>query len=67
MTIGAHSSIGMRGLLLYGTDAPYGFPAEAGEPGYDYGRIKGWVERLPIPSDKREAIFAANLRALLSR
>lgn len=52
---------------LYGTDAPYGFPAEAGEPGYDYGRIKGWVERLPIPSDKREAIFAANLRALLAR
>lgn len=33
---------------------------------YDYGEIKGWIERLPIPSAARAAIFADNLRALLT-
>ena len=52
---------------LYGTDAPYGFPAQPpDEPGYDYGRIKGWIERLPVSSGEREAIFGDNLRALLA-
>ena len=60
---------------LYGTDAPYGFPEKdltsgSSGPGtpksYDYGEIKGWIERLPIPSAARAAIFADNLRALLT-
>ncbi len=49
---------------LYGTDAPYGFH---GADGYDYGRIKGWVERLPVPAGKRDAIFAGNFVGILAR
>lgn len=33
---------------------------------YDYGRIKGWIARLPVSSAARSAIFADNLRALLT-
>ncbi len=52
---------------LYGTDAPYGFPEHGPQAhSYDYGRIKSWVERLPISSAAREAVFGDNLRALLS-
>lgn len=47
---------------LYGTDAPYGFHVEDGS--YDYGEIKRWVERLPVGSAKREAIFGANFESL---
>lgn len=47
---------------LYGTDAPYGF---AGADGYDYGTIKGWVERLPIAAVKKDGIFGDNFRALV--
>ncbi len=50
---------------LYGTDAPYGFHDAGG--GYDYGEIKRWVERLPVPSAKREAIFGDNFLALLGK
>lgn len=51
---------------LYGTDAPYGFPEPGPEHSYDYGRIKSWVERLPVSTTAREAIFGDNLRAILS-
>lgn len=50
---------------LYGTDAPYGFHAADGS--YDYGRIKGWIDRMPISSRAKDAIFADNFRAILSR
>ena len=50
---------------LYGTDAPYGFHDAGGS--YDYGEIKRWVERLPVPSAKREAIFGENFLSLLGR
>jgi predicted TIM-barrel fold metal-dependent hydrolase len=43
---------------LYGTDAPYGFHDTDGS--YDYGRIRGWVERMPIRTDEREKIFHGN-------
>jgi uncharacterized protein len=50
---------------LYGTDAPYGFHADDGS--YDYGTIKGWVERMPVASDKKEGIFGGNFLGILSR
>lgn len=50
---------------LYGTDAPYGFHDAGGS--YDYGEIKRWVERLPVSSAKREAVFAENFLALLGK
>jgi predicted TIM-barrel fold metal-dependent hydrolase len=49
---------------LYGTDAPYGFHRDDGS--YDYGAIKSWVERLPVPSAKRDAIFGDNFLQLVS-
>lgn len=48
---------------LYGTDAPYGFH-EADES-YDYGAIKGWIERLPLGTAARERIFADNFREIV--
>jgi predicted TIM-barrel fold metal-dependent hydrolase len=50
---------------LYGTDAPYGFH-EADES-YDYGEIRGWVERMPVSSAAREGIFSDNYRGILAR
>ena len=50
---------------LYGTDAPYGFHDAGGS--YDYGEIKRWVERLPVASAKREAVFSENFLALLGK
>jgi uncharacterized protein len=49
---------------LYGTDAPYGFHTDEG---YDYGRIKGWVDRFPIPEGKKDAIFAGNFAGILTK
>lgn len=43
---------------LYGTDAPYGFHAEDGS--YDYGAIRRWVERMPVTSAERDAMFSGN-------
>jgi predicted TIM-barrel fold metal-dependent hydrolase len=40
--------------------------APASPATYDYGRIRGWIERLPISSAARAAIFGDNLRALLT-
>lgn len=50
---------------LYGTDAPYGFH-EADES-YDYGEIKRWVERMPVSSAAREAMFGGTFREILAR
>ncbi|MEM1415825.1 MAG: amidohydrolase family protein [Myxococcota bacterium] len=50
---------------LYGTDAPYGF--EDASETYDYGEIKGWVERLPVSTGERERIFGHNFAAILDR
>jgi uncharacterized protein len=50
---------------LYGTDAPYGFP-EADES-YDYGEIKGWVERMPVSAKAREAMLGGTFAEILAR
>ncbi|MBP6633873.1 MAG: amidohydrolase [Kofleriaceae bacterium] len=49
--------------LLYGTDAPYGFHGADG--GYDYGAVRGWVERLPAPASAIEQVLGGNLLRLL--
>jgi predicted TIM-barrel fold metal-dependent hydrolase len=49
--------------VLYGTDAPYGFHADDGS--YDYGAIKGWVERLALPAVKIERVLGDNVLELL--
>ncbi|MCB9792072.1 MAG: amidohydrolase [Alphaproteobacteria bacterium] len=48
---------------LYGTDAPYGFPAEDG--GYDYGEIRRWVERMPASSGQIEGMLGDGFLELL--
>jgi len=48
---------------LYGTDAPYGF--HAGDGSYDYGAIRGWVDRMPIDDAGRERIFSKNAIEIL--
>jgi uncharacterized protein len=48
---------------LYGTDAPYGFHTDAG---YDYGRIKGWVERLPVRASEKDLILGANFMRIVA-
>lgn len=50
---------------LYGTDSPYGFP-EADHT-YDYGRILGWVERMPLRSEERERVLGGNFLELITR
>jgi predicted TIM-barrel fold metal-dependent hydrolase len=50
---------------LYGTDAPYGFHEE--DESYDYGEIKGWVERMPVSSAQREAMFGGTFAGILAR
>jgi uncharacterized protein len=49
---------------LYGTDAPYGF--EGPDHAYDYGHIRGWVERLPVSTEERERIFGQTFARLIS-
>lgn len=51
--------------VLYGTDAPYGFHDAGG--GYDYGAIRGWVERLPVPARDVERVLGGNVEMLLDR
>ncbi|MFQ5915294.1 MAG: amidohydrolase family protein [Nitrospinota bacterium] len=48
---------------LYGTDSPYGFSKETGS--YDYGRVKGWIERLPVNERDRERILGDNFLGLI--
>lgn len=47
---------------LYGTDAPYGF---SDDDGYDYGEIKRWIDRLPVPAKKKDGIFGNTFRAMI--
>lgn len=49
---------------LFGTDAPYGFPEQDGS--YDYGRIRGWVERMPVSSAARERMLGGRFLELVS-
>lgn len=51
--------------VLYGTDAPYGFHGPDG--GYDYGAIRGWVQRLPVPARDIDRVLGGNLLAFLDR
>lgn len=51
--------------VLYGTDAPYGFHGADG--GYDYGAIRGWCERLPVPARAVDGVLGDNTLALLDR
>jgi len=48
---------------LYGTDSPYGFSKEDGT--YDYGRVKGWIDRLPVSERDRDLIFGENFLNLI--
>lgn len=50
---------------LYGTDAPYGF--HEADHSYDYGAIRGWVERMPVTSGDKDKIFSENFRGILAR
>jgi hypothetical protein len=49
---------------LYGTDAPYGFDEE--DHSYDYGEIKGWVERMPVSAEQRDAMFGVTFARILT-
>jgi uncharacterized protein len=49
--------------VIYGTDAPYGFHADDGS--YDYGAIKGWVERLPLAARGIDRILGDNVAEVL--
>lgn len=48
---------------LYGTDSPYGFSDATGS--YDYGRVKGWVDRLPVSDRDRDRILGENFLGLI--
>lgn len=48
---------------LYGTDAPYGF--HEGDGSYDYGAIRGWVERMPLRAAEQERVLAGNALEIL--
>ncbi len=50
---------------LFGTDAPYGFHDTDGS--YDYRRIRGWVERMPVSTAAREGMLGGRFLELLSR
>lgn len=49
--------------VLYGTDSPYGFSTDDGT--YDYGRVKGWVTRLPVSERDRALILGENFLRLI--
>jgi predicted TIM-barrel fold metal-dependent hydrolase len=49
---------------LFGTDAPYGFHESDGS--YDYGEIRGWVERLPVTAAQRDGILGGTFQALMA-
>jgi predicted TIM-barrel fold metal-dependent hydrolase len=51
--------------VMYGTDAPYGFHTPSGA--YDYGAIKGWVERLPVGTADVERMLGGNALSLIDR
>lgn len=62
----AVEAVGPR-RTLYGTDAPYGFHVDHDPSRYDYGHIKGWVERLPVSSSDVEGVLGANAGEFLGR
>lgn len=49
---------------LYGTDSPYGFVGPDGT--YNYGEVKGWIERLPVSDAEREQIFSGNFLRMIN-
>lgn len=49
---------------LFGTDAPYGF--HEADRSYDYGRIKQWIERLPVRAAGIDRILGDNVAELLA-
>lgn len=51
--------------VVYGTDAPYGFHDADG--GYDYGCIRGWVERLPLVARDIDRVLGGNVLELFDR
>jgi len=53
------------GRVMYGTDAPYGFPEP--DHSYDYGAIKGWVERLPLAAGEVDRVLGGNVLDMLDR
>lgn len=50
---------------LYGTDAPYGFEAE--DDSYDYGAIKGWVDRMDLTGREKDRVFGETFAELIQR
>lgn len=48
---------------LYGTDSPYGFSESDGS--YNYGRVKGWMDRLPVSARDRDKILGENFLGLI--
>ena len=61
----AVAAVGPR-RALYGTDAPYGFHIDHDFHQYDYGEIKGWVERLPASSNEVEGVLGGNADEFLA-
>lgn len=49
---------------LFGTDAPYGFHGDDGS--YDYGAIRGWIERMPIRDEERESMLGGSFAELVA-
>ncbi|HUQ07990.1 MAG TPA: amidohydrolase family protein [Kofleriaceae bacterium] len=49
---------------LFGTDAPYGFH-DPEDHSYDYGAIRGWVERLPLGAKEIDSVLGGNVERLL--
>lgn len=49
---------------LYGTDAPYGFHEPDGS--YDYGAIRGWIDRMPVTGAERDAILGGTFASLIA-
>ncbi len=60
----AVAALGPR-RAMYGTDAPYGFPQP--DESYDYGRIKRWVEGLPVAAGEVDRLLGGNAEELLAR
>jgi uncharacterized protein len=62
----ARNAVRVMGVdrCLYGTDAPYGSHETDGT--FDYGNIKGWVERMPISSADRDRVFGGNFSELIA-
>ena len=60
----AVAALGAR-RCLFGTDAPYGFHGDDGS--YDYGAIRGWIDRMPVSEAERDAILGGTFADIVSR